>query len=254
MPNIIPIQDITLPELEVYASLKHRRQASESFFLAESGKVIEYALNAGCVPLSFLMERRCIDGQARQIIARCDCPVYTGERAVLAQLTGFPLDRGFLCAMSRPRKQRLEQICGNARRVAVLDRLEDPTDVGAIFRSAAALGIDAVVLTQRCPDPLHRRCVRVSMGAVFQVPWARAENDALQQLRQMGFQTAVLSGSGLSIEDPALTGAEKLAVLLSDQPSIETGAFPIHLPIAQQAEPLNMAAVSAVLFWQLRSK
>lgn len=251
MSNIIELQDLSLPELEPYAALKDRAVPNPHIFLAESAKVIEYALNAGCVPLSFLMERRCISGQAEQIIARCGCPVYTADREVLARLTGFALDRGFLCAMSRPMERSLEQVCANARRIAVLDRLENPTDVGAIFRSAAALGIDAVVITEHCPDPLYRRCVRVSMGSVFQVPWARSSGDVLPQLRLLGFRTAVLTGHGTSIDDPAISAAEKLAVLFTDHPAPGTEDLPLCLPMVPGAEPLNMAAASAVVFWQL---
>lgn len=253
MPNIIELQDLSLPELQIYASLKHRSMEDPDLFLAESAKVIEYALTAGCRPHSFLMERRCIQAQAKELICDCACPVYTADRAVLANLTGFPLDRGFLCAMSRPPQRSMEQVCLNARRVAVLDRLEDPTDLGAIFRSAAALGIDALVLTQRCPDPLYRRCVRVSMGTVFQVPWARAPAGALAQLRQLGFQILVLTDHGTSVEDPSLASAEKLAVLLSDHPQAYADVPAICLPLPSHAETLNMAAASAVAFWQLRA-
>ena len=275
MATVIEIQDLSRPELDVFArltqaQLRSRRDPEKELFIAESPKVIGYALDAGCVPVSLLMERRHIDGQGQEIIMRCgDVPVYTGEREVLAGLTGFELTRGILCAMRRPRQPSVERVCAGARRIAVLEGIVDPTNVGAIFRSAAALGMDGVLLTPTCCDPLHRRAARVSMGTVFQVPWARIGNTpadwpgaGLERLRELGFRTAALalSDTSVSIEDPVLTQQEKLAVLLGTEGDGLSGStiaqcdFTVRIPMYHGVDSLNVAAASAVAFWQLRIK
>lgn len=275
MAAVIEIQDLSRPELDVFArltqaQLRSRRDPEKELFIAESPKVIGYALDAGCVPVSLLMERRHIDGQGQEIITRCgDVPVYTGEREVLAGLTGFELTRGILCAMRRPRQPSVEQVCAGARRIAVLEGIVDPTNVGAIFRSAAALGMDGVLLTPTCCDPLHRRAARVSMGTVFQVPWARIGNTpadwpgaGLERLRELGFRTAALalSDTSVSIEDLVLTQQEKLAVLLGTEGDGLSGStiaqcdFTVRIPMYHGVDSLNVAAASAVAFWQLGKK
>ena len=221
MCDIIEVTDLDAPELDVYArltqaQLRSRREPEKGIFIAESPKVIGHALDAGCVPLSLLMERRQLEGQGRGLVERCgQVPVYTGDRAVLAGLTGYELTRGILCAMRRPRLPSVEELCARASRVAVLEGIVDPTNVGAIFRSAAALHMDAVLVTPTCCDPLSRRAVRVSMGTLFQIPWTFLGTDAsqwpqpgLERLKELGFQTAAmaLDSTALSIEDPRASG------------------------------------------------
>ena len=275
MPNIIEITDLKAPELDVYArlteaQLRSRRDAEKGIFIAESPKVIEYALNAGCEPISFLMERKHIEGQARELLERCgEAPVYTAEREVLAGLTGYELTRGILCAMRRPKLPTVEEICENAHRIVVLEGIVDPTNVGAIFRSAAALNMDAVLVTPSCCDPLYRRAVRVSMGTIFQIPWTRIEEDSacwphpgLERLKELGFKTAAmaLTDQSVSVEDPELMGEEKLAVImgseghgLSEQ-TIEACDYTVKIPMSHGVDSLNVAAASAVAFWQLRKR
>ncbi|MCD8367781.1 MAG: RNA methyltransferase [Clostridiales bacterium] len=269
MANIIELTDLSAPELEVYArlteaQLRSRRAPEKGIFIAESPKVIGYALDAGCVPLSLLMEKRQIDGQASGILARCgDVPVYTASRDLLARLTGFALTRGVLCAMRRPPLPAPEDVCRTARRIAVLDGIGNPTNVGAIFRSAAALNMDAVLVTPSCCDPLYRRAVRVSMGGVFQIPWARLDGDAeqwLPRLRALGFRTAALAltENAVSIEDPRLMAEDRLAVVLGTegsglpQPTIDGCDYTVRIPMGHGVDSLNVAAASAVAFWQLR--
>ena len=275
MPDIIEITDFSSPALDVFArlteaQLRSRVEAEKGVFIAESPKVIGRALDAGYEPLSLLMERRQIEGQGRDIIARCgQVPVYTAERGLLAKLTGYPLTRGVLCAMRRPRLPGVEELCAGARRVAVLEGIVDSTNIGAIFRSAAALSIDAVLVTPSCSDPLYRRAVRVSMGTVFQVPWTRIGNEAsdwprqgIQCLRQMGFKTAAmaLSDNAVSIEDPVLCGEKKLAIVLGTEgdglaPCTIAGCdYTVRIPMAHDVDSLNVAAASAVAFWQLRAR
>ena len=236
-------------------------------FIAESPKVIERALEAGCSPVSCLMERKHIDGQAKEIIEKCgDIPVYTSDFDVLTQLTGFQLTRGVLCAMYRPQTRTVQEICVNARRIAVLEDIMNPTNLGAIFRSAAALGMDAVVLTPGCTDPLYRRSVRVSMGTVFQVPWAYLDKETegwphpgLEVLQKLGFKTAAMAlcENTLSIDDPVLMGEDKLAIVLGtegDGLSLRTIAdcdYTVKIPMSHGVDSLNVAAASAVAFWQL---
>ncbi len=272
MANVIEITDFQAPELDVYARLTeaqllNRFEPKKGMFIAESPKVIERALEAGCVPVSCLMERKHIDGQAKDIIAKCgNIPVYTSEFDVLTQLTGFQPTRGVLCAMYRPPKQTVRDICANARRIAVLEDIMNPTNLGAIFRSAAALGIDAVVLTPGCTDPLYRRSVRVSMGTVFQVPWAYLEGEqeqwprpGLDFLRKIGFKTAAMAlcENTLSIDDPVLMRHEKLAIVLGTEgdglaaTTIADCDYTVKIPMSHGVDSLNVAAASAVAFWQL---
>ena len=275
MPNIIEITDFSVPELDAFArlteaQLRSRQDPGKSLFIAESPKVIERALNAGYEPVSLLMERKHIDGQASTIIARCgDIPVYTADRELLAALTGYELTRGVLCAMRRRPLPTVEELCTNARRVAVLESIVDPTNVGAIFRSAAALNVDAVLVTPTCCDPLYRRVVRVSMGTVFQVPWTRIGDDHTQwpqpgigRLQKLGFKTAAmaLSDNSVSIEDENLCREEKLAIILgtegdglSDR-TIADCDYTVRIPMSHEVDSLNVAAASAVAFWQLRAK
>ncbi len=273
MPNIVEVTDLTRPELDVFtrlteAQLRNRLEPEKGIFIAESPKVIARALDAGCVPVSLLMERRHIDGDAADIIARCgEVPVFTAEREVLAQLTGFALTRGVLCAMRRPKLPSVEELCADAHRVAVLEGIVDPTNVGAIFRSAAALHMDAVLVTPTCCDPLYRRAARVSMGTIFQVPWTRIGDKAsdwphpgLERLNALGFQTAAmaLSDRAIGIEDSVLKEADKLAIVLGtegDGLAEETIARCDHtvcIPMSHGVDSLNVAAASAVAFWELR--
>ena len=275
MPNIIEITDYMQPELDVFArlteaQLRNRLEPDKGVFIAESPKVIQRALDAGCEPLSLLMERKHIDGQAREIITRCgDVPIYTADRELLASLTGYELTRGILCAMRRPRHPSVEELCANARRIAVLEGIVDATNVGAIFRSAAALHMDAVLLTPTCGDPLYRRAARVSMGTVFQIPWTRIGSDhtqwphpGLDRLRQLGFKTAAmaLSDNSVSVEDPTLMAEDKLAIVLGTEgdglsPStIADCDYTVRIPMSHDVDSLNVAAASAVAFWQLRAK
>lgn len=272
MPNIIEIDDIARPELDAFArlteaQLRNRRYPSQGMFIAESITVIEHALDAGYAPVSLLMERRHIDGDAKKLIARCgDVPVYTADREVLAALTGYALTRGVLCAMRRPSLRTVEEICAEARRVAVLEGIVDPTNVGAIFRSAAALGFDAVLVTPTCCDPLHRRAVRVSMGTVFQVAWTRIGEVAadwpevgLERLKRLGFKTAAmaLDEASISIDDARLMAEERLAVVLGTEgdglsrKTIADCDHTVMIPMAHGVDSLNVAAASAVAFWQL---
>ena len=273
MAQIIEITDISAPELDVYArltetQLRNRLEPEKGIFIAESPKVIRRALDAGCKPLSLLMERKHIDGQGAEIIARCgDIPLYTAEREVLESLTGYTMTRGILCAMSRPKLPALEEVLKDARRIAILEGIVDSTNIGAIFRSAAAMHIDVVLLTPTCCDPLCRRAVRVSMGTVFQIPWTRIGDNkdqwpqpGLQWLNDLGFKTAAmaLSEDAVTIEDPNLMAEEKLAIILgtegdglSDQ-TIAQCDYTVCIPMSHDVDSLNVAAASAVAFWQLR--
>ena len=270
MPNMIEITDFSAPELDIYARLTenqlvNREHLEQGLFIAESPIVIERALNAGYVPVSFLLEKKHVDGQAREVLARCpDTPVYTAEFEVLTQLTGFQLTRGALCAMRRPKLPSVEDVCAGAQRVAVLENVVNPTNVGAIFRSAAALGMDAVLLTPACSDPLYRRAIRVSMGTVFQVPWTYLDGGwpqpGIQALQKLGFKTAAmaLSDNSVSIRDPRLGEEEKMAIVLGtegDGLSAQTIAdcdYTVRIPMTHGVDSLNVAAASAVAFWQLQ--
>ena len=273
MPNIIEIADTSLPQLDVFArltegQLRSRLEPEKGIFIAESPKVIERALDAGYEPVSLLMERKHISGQGRDIIARCgDIPVYTADREVLAGLTGYQLTRGVLCAMRRPPLPSVEAVCANARRVAVLEGIVDSTNIGAIFRSAAALNMDAVLVTPTCGDPLYRRAVRVSMGTVFQIPWTRIGSGVsewpqpgIQRLRELGFKPAAmaLSDTAISIEEPCLIAEKKLAIVLGTEGdglvprTIADCDYTVRIPMSHGVDSLNVAAASAVAFWQLR--
>ncbi len=265
MANIRKVTDFSDPELDIYARLTevqllNRREPDKGIFIAESPKVIERALNAGCVPISFLMETRHVENQAKGLIARCgDITVFTAELDVLTQLTGFKLTRGMLCAMYRPKLPTVEDICKNARRVAVLEDVMNPTNVGAIFRSAAALGIDAVVLTSASSDPLYRRSIRVSMGTVFQVPWTYLGEGGISDLRRLGFKTAAmaLKSDSLPIYDPRLAKIDKLAIVLGTEGdglaagTIADCDYTVLIPMSHGVDSLNVAAASAVAFYQL---
>ena len=272
MPNIIEITDFSAPELDVYARLTeaqllNRHNLKEGLFIAESPKVIERALDAGCEPVSFLVQRQHIETQAKDLIARCgDIPVYTAEFDILTQLTGFMLTRGMLCAMRRPALPTVEEICGSATRIAILENVMNPTNVGAIFRSAAALGIDAVLLTPGCSNPLYRRSARVSMGTVFQIPWTYIGEETadwpdagMARLHALGFRTAAmaLSDDSVSIDDPALMAEEKLAIILGTEGdgladvTIDGCDYTVKIPMSHGVDSLNVAAASAVAFWQL---
>lgn len=273
MAQIIEITSLDQPGLEVYTSLtqaqlRNRLEPEKGVFIAESPKVIARALEAGCQPLSLLMERRQIEGGAKEIVARCgDVPLYTADREVLAGLTGYTLTRGVLCALRRPALPTVEQLCAGAKRLAVLENIVDSTNVGAIFRSAAALHMDAVLLSPTCCDPLNRRAVRVSMGTVFQIPWTRLAEDhtqwpetGLRRLHDLGFETAAmaLSDTAVSIDDPKLKAVQRLAIILGtegDGLAHETIAGCDHtvcIPMSHGVDSLNVAAASAVAFWELR--
>lgn len=275
MANIIEIRDFEAPELDVYARLTeaqllNRQDSTQALFIAESPIVIERALDAGYVPVSLLLERKHIEGQARAVIARCgDVPVFTAALEVLEKLTGYKLTRGVLCAMRRPPLPEAEDICKGARRIAVLENIMNPTNVGAIFRSAAALGMDAVLLTPACSDPLYRRSVRVSMGTVFQVPWTYIGDElsqwphpGLERLRTMGFKTAAMAlrDDSVSVNDRELMAEEKLAIVLGtegDGLANETIAdcdYTVRIPMSHGVDSLNVAAASAVAFWQLGTR
>ena len=267
MPKIIEIRDFSAPELDVYARLTEnqlvcRRDPSQALFIAESPVVIERALDGGCEPVSFLMETKHAEGKGRELIARCpDVPVYAAPEEVLCQLTGFHLTRGMLCAMRRPVLPSVEEICRGARRVAVLENVMNPTNIGAIFRSAAALGMDALLLTDEGSDPLYRRAVRVSMGTVFQIPWTYLGKDGpwTETLRALGFSTAAmaLKRDSLRLDDPRLRSCEKLAVVLGTEgDGLSDGTladcdYTVMIPMAHGVDSLNVAAASAVAFWEL---
>lgn len=272
MPNIIEITDFHAPELDPYArltqnQLRNRLEPEKGIFIAESPKVIDRALDAGYKPVSLLMERKQITGPAAGILSRCgDAPVYTADREMLAELTGFELTRGVLCAFRRPAPRPVEELCKNARRVAVLEGIVDSTNVGAIFRSAAALNMDAVLINPSCCDPLCRRAVRVSMGTVFQVPWGQlGETPAdwpekgMDIFHSLGFKTAAmaLSDRSVSIDDEQLAKEPKLAIVLGTEGdglaagTIASCDYTVKIPMSHGVDSLNVAAASAVAFWQL---
>lgn len=275
MAQIIEIKDFGQPELDLFArltenQLRNRLEPEKGIFIAESPKVIRTALEAGCEPVALLMEERHLEGQGAELIRLCgEIPVYTGQRQLLAELTGYALTRGILCAMRRPRPLTPEEACQGARRVAVLENLVDSTNMGAIFRSAAALNMDAVLLTPSCSDPLNRRAVRVSMGTVFQIPWARLGQEpgswpeqGMARLRGMGFKTMAmaLSKEALDLRDPRLAAEEKLVVILGTEgdglarSTIAGCDYTVCIPMAHGVDSLNVAAASAVAFWQLGNR
>ena len=270
MADVREIIDFSDPALDVYArlteaQLMNRFDPSKAMFIAESPKVIHRALDGGYTPVSMLMERKDIDGSAAEIIARCpDIPVYTADEELLCNLTGYHLTRGVLCAMKRPPLPTLEQTLQGAKRVAVLDNVQNPTNVGAILRSAAALGMDALLLTPGCSDPLYRRAARVSMGTVFQIPWTFFPEGRpwYEQLRELGFKSAALAlkDDTLSIDDPRLVAEEKLALVLGSEgdglsdAAIAGCDYTVKIPMYHGVDSLNVAAASAVAFWELRAK
>lgn len=275
MSNIIEITDFQAAELDIYARLSegqllNRHEPEKGIFIAESPKVVERALDAGYEPVSILVEKKHIAGEAKVVIARCDgVPVYTAEFDVLTQLTGFQLTRGVLCAMRRKQLESIEEVCRDARRVAILENVMNPTNVGAIFRCAAALNIDAVLLTPACSNPLYRRAARVSMGTVFQVPWTFFGKEefvwpeqGVSILKELGFKTAalVLDDHSVRIDDPQLMAEEKLAIILGTEgdglaaATIADCDYTVKIPMSHGVDSLNVAAASAVAFWQLGAK
>ena len=271
MANVIEITDFSAPELDVYARLTeaqllNRFEPAKGMFIAESPKVIHRALDGGYEPVSLLMERKDIAGAAREVLARCPgVPVYTADEELLCNLTGYHLTRGVLCAMRRPGLSSVEDICAGAARIVVLENVQNPTNVGAIFRSAAALGMDAVLLTPGCSDPLYRRSARVGMGTVFQIPWTFTGDwpgEGMAQLSRLGFKTAAmaLSDDSVSIDDRRLMAEEKLAVILGSEgdglteTTIARCDYTVKIPMYHGVDSLNVAAASAVAFWQLRKE
>lgn len=280
MPNIIEITDFNAPELDAYARLSenqliNRAEPKKGLFIAESPKVIGRALDAGYIPVSLLLEKKHINGEAKDIIDRCgDIPVFTAEFDILAQLTGFQLTRGVLCAMRRPKLPTVEEVCANARRIAVLENVMNPTNLGAIFRSAAALNIDAVLLTSACSNPFYRRASRVSMGTVFQIPWTYLDSipekiesgkypkSDLSELKKLGFKTAAMAlcDESVNIDDPQLMAEDKLAIVLGTEgdglaaSTIADCDYTVCIPMSHGVDSLNVAAASAVAFWQLGNR
>ncbi len=268
MKKIIEITDFLAPELDVYARLTevqllNREFPEKGLFIAESPKVIERALDAGYEPVSCLMEKKHIEGEGKQILNRIkDVPVFCAEFDVLTQLTGFKLTRGMLCAMKRKPLPDIKEICENKRRIVILDKVMNPTNVGAVIRSAAALGMDAVILTPGCSDPLYRRAARVSMGTVFQIEWTFSHDESLDEIKALGFKTAAmaLKDNSLSVNDPRLTEENKLAIImgtegdgLSEQ-TISDCDYTVKIPMYHGVDSLNVAAASAVAFYQLGNK
>ena len=263
MGSVIEIKSLEQPEVQVFsklteAQLRNRLNAEQGMFIAESPKVIRVALSAGYEPTALLCERRHISGDAADIVARCqDIPVYTGERELLSQLTGYTLTRGVLCAMRRPQPKTVAEVCRDARRIVVIDGVVDTTNIGAIFRSAAALGIDAVLLTPTSCDPLNRRAVRVSMGSVFLVPWTWL--DTYSTLHDLGFKTAAmaLTDNSVCLDDPRLKAEERLAIIMGTegdglpQQTIAEADYVVRIPMKHQVDSLNVAAAAAVAFWEL---
>ncbi len=275
MSHIIHITDFSDPALDVFArlteaQLRNKLEPEKGIFIAESAKVIRTALQAGYEPVSMLMERRHIEGQGAELIAMCpDTPVYTAEASVLEKLTGYKVTRGVLCAMRRRPPCTVEEVCAKARRIAILESIVDTTNIGAIFRSAAALGMDAVLVTPTCGDPLYRRAVRVSMGTVFQIPWARIGDtpadwpqQGMEQLRALGFKTAALAlrDDSVSIDDPKLAAEDKLAVILGTEgdglmaSTIDAADYTVKIPMAHGVDSLNVGNAAAVAFWELRPR
>lgn len=271
MPQIIEITDFSAPELDVYARLRetqllNRHEPENGIFIAESPRVIERALDAGCIPLSFLAEKKHVETEAKELIVRCgEVPVYVAEFDVLTQITGYKLTRGMLCAMRRPPLRTPAEVCTGARRIAILENVVNPTNVGAIFRSAAALNMDAVLLTPDCSDPLYRRAIRVSMGTVFQIPWAFLDEqmlwpeDGIAFLREQGFKNVAMAlrNDTVNIDDPVLQKEERLAIILGTEgeglltETIDGCDYTVKIPMSHGVDSLNVAAASAVAFWEL---
>ncbi len=280
MPNIIELTDFNSPELDVYARLNenqllHRYEPEDGLFIAESPKVVERALDAGYEPVSLLLEKKHVTGEAKDLILRCgDIPVFTAALDVLTQLTGFQLTRGVLCAMRRKPLPTVEDICAGARRIAVLENIMNPTNIGAIFRSAAALNMDAVILTSACSDPLYRRAIRVSMGTVFQIPWTYLDGETeykesgkypktdISRLKELGYKTAAMAlcDDSVNIDDKELMAEDKLAIILGTEgdgladSTIDGCDYTVCIPMSHGVDSLNVAAASAVAFWQLGNR
>ena len=272
--TVIEISDLSLPELDIFArlteaQLRSRLEPEKGIFIAESPRVIERALDAGCVPLSFLVEKKHLEQEARTLMERCpESPFYTAEFDVLTQITGYKLTRGMLCAMRRPKPLSVEEVCAGTHRIAILENVVNPTNVGAIFRSAAALNMDAVLLTPDCSDPLYRRSIRVSMGTVFQIPWTYFPEDAswpedgMKLLKESGFKTVsmALRNDSVEIDDPVLHAEERLAVILGTEgeglasTTIADSDYTVKIPMSHGVDSLNVAAASAVAFWELGGK
>lgn len=275
MAKIIEITDISANGPDVYshlteAQLRNKQDPEKGIFIAETAKVVKLALDMGYSPLSMLIEKKQINAQARELIDRCgDIPVYTADDDLLAGLVGFQLNRGILCALRRPKLPAIEEVCKNAHRIAILENIMDSTNIGAVFRSAAALGIDAVLLTPSCCDPFCRRAVRVSMGTILQVPWTRIGdkpsdwlNSGIDRLHALGFKTAAmaLDDRSVSIDDPKLKSEEKLAIILGTEgdgllrSTISACDYSVKIPMYHGVDSLNVAAAGAVAFWELRSR
>ncbi len=276
MPKIIEITDFSSPELDIYvrltgAQLRNKLESEKGIFIAESPTVIEVALNSGCEPVSLLTDERLINSAVRGVMNKMPCgvPIYTAKRDVLTKMTGFELTRGALCAMKRPRERTVKEVCEGARRVAIFEEIADATNIGALFRSASALAIDAVLITPTCCDPLCRRAVRTSMGTVFQVPWCRIgsssadwPNPAINELRELGFKTVsmALTDNSVSIEDKSLLSEKKLAIILGTEgtglkkETIEASDYTVKIPMSHDVDSLNVACAGAVAFWQLTRK
>ena len=275
MSNIIEITDFNAPELDIYARLSegellNRHEPEKGLFIAESPKVVERALNAGFEPVSLLLEKKHIEGEARDIVVRVgNVPIYTAEFDVLTKLTGFKLTRGVLCAMKRKSLPSVEEVCKNARRIAILENVMNPTNVGAIIRSAAALNIDAILLTPSCSNPLYRRAIRVSMGTVFQIPWTfmgkesdESSSTDMNLLNAMGFKTAAMAlcEDSVNIDDTTLMSEDKLAIILDTEgdglahETLSRCDYTVCIPMSNGVDSLNVAAASAVAFWQLGNK
>lgn len=259
------ISSLSHPGVEAFshlteAQLRNSLEPEKGIFIAESPKVISVALDAGYQPTALLCERRHITGDAQSIIERCgDIPIYTGERSLLEQITGYTLTRGVLCAMRRPRLMSVRELCRDAHRVVVINGVVDTTNIGAIFRSAAALGIDAVLLTRNSCDPLNRRAVRVSMGSVFLVPWTWLD-DSVNSLCDLGFKTAAmaLTDDSISIADPVLKTIPRLAIIMGTEgdglprETISESNYVVRIPMSHHVDSLNVAAAAAIAFWELR--
>lgn len=272
MSNVVDIHTLDAPEVAVYsrlteAQLRNRLEPQNGIFIAESPKVINSALDAGCVPVSMLTTHKHIEGQARELMDRCgDIPVYTGDDSLLAKLTGYELTRGVLCAMRRPAERTVEEVVSDARRIVVVDNVVNATNTGAIFRAAAALGIDAVLMTPTSCDPLNRRSVRVSMGTVFQIPWTYVgttcndwPSQGIGQLRSLGFKTVAmaLSDRAISLDDPRLKAEPRLAIVMGTEgeglqhSTIDMCDYVVKIPMRHGVDSLNVAAAASVAFWEL---
>ena len=272
MSEFIKIEDFSDPRLDIFvrltgAQLRSKIESERGVFIAESPTVIEVALDSGCEPIALLTDEKLINGAVAKIIERCsDVPIYTATKDVLENLTGFALTRGALCAMKRPPMPSLDELLKDARTVAVLENIADSTNIGAIFRSAAALGVDAVLVTPDCCDPLCRRAVRVSMGTIFRVPWCEIgedHNDWRENgpalLRKHGFKTAAmaLTEESVNIDDPALMVEDKVAVILGTEgtglskTTIKNSDYTVMIPMANEVDSLNVAAAGVIAFWQL---